>query len=428
MQYLSYTLLFFSLILISFSNSYAQHKNILISNKNDPEEITICINPKNPNIIIAAANTENYYFSSDTGKTWRSEIIKSSHGVWGDPCLIIDSLENFYYFHLSKSKSGNPYDRLVCQKSYNKGVSWSNGTYFGLNGSLSQDKEWAAIDPKSNFIYATWTEQKKKLYRNSQKVVTDILVSVSKDFGKTWSDGLKINEISGSDFKSWRTVIGAMPAIGPKGEVFATWVSNEGIFFDKSIDSGKTWIDKDTRVANIANSWSIKIPGVYRSYVFPIIACDISNSLFHGDLYITWADQIDERKNTDIWISKSTNLGLSWSKPVKVNNDSTNHHQYSPWITIDQANGNIYIVFYDRRNHQDNKTDVFIAKSTDGGQTFTNFIISERFFTPNSYTFMGDYIGIAAFNNIVRPVWTSINDHSKLSVWTAIINTKEMKK
>jgi hypothetical protein len=406
---------------------FSQHKNIMISQKNEPEETAICINTKKPNIMIAAANTENYYFSSDTGKTWRDGSLHSSYGVWGDPCLLIDSLEHFYYFHLSKMPNGNAYDRLVCQKSRDKGVTWSNGTILGLNGEQSQDKEWAAIDPKSNYIYVLWTEQKKKNMHDQPRTTTDINLSISKDLGKTWSKGIKINEKPGSDFDNWKTVIGAMPAIGPNSQVYSTWVGYNAIYFDKSLDSGKTWISKDKIVAPLNDQWSMNIPGVYRCYIFPVIACDNSNGPHKGSIYIIWSDKKKGGGDANILFSVSSDDGATWSNPVKVNNDSTARHQYQPWMTIDQTNGYIYIVFYDRRNYKDARTDVYMARSIDGGHTFTNFKVNERPFTPKSGTFMGDYLGLVAYNNIVRPVWTALDDHQKLSVWTAIINTNDIK-
>jgi hypothetical protein len=90
-------------------------------------------------------------------------------------------------------------------------------------------------------------------------------------------------------------------------------------------------------------------------------------------------------------------------------------------MTIDQANGNLYFVFYDRRRYTDNQTDVYMALSTDGGTSFNNFRISESPFNPNELDFIGDYIGVTAFNNIVRPIWTRV-DNDQLSIWTAIVN------
>ena len=62
-----------------------------------------------------------------------------------------------------------------------------------------------------------------------------------------------------------------------------------------------------------------------------------------------------------------------------------------------------------------------MARSTDGGETFTNFKVSESSFNPNSNVFFGDYTNIAAFNKMVYPIWMRL-DTSTLTVWTAIVN------
>jgi hypothetical protein len=64
-----------------------------------------------------------------------------------------------------------------------------------------------------------------------------------------------------------------------------------------------------------------------------------------------------------------------------------------------------------------------MAKSTDGGETFTNFKVSESPFTPNPSTFFGDYTNVSAANNIVRPIWARL-DNSILSIYTAIVDFK----
>jgi Neuraminidase (sialidase) len=187
-------------------------------------------------------------------------------------------------------------------------------------------------------------------------------------------------------------------------------------------------MNKDIKVAPLTNSsWAANIPGMFRCYIFPVIACDRSNGPNKGTIYITWFDKNKDKLSTSIWISKSTDEGSTWSKPQEVNSDSTSRYQYFPWISIDQTNGNIYIAYYYRLGHNDKQTDLFMARSMDGGMTFTNFKVTERPFTPNEKTFMGDYIGMSVYNNIVRPIWTVIDDHSRLSVWTAIINLKAIK-
>ncbi|MCX6164339.1 MAG: T9SS type A sorting domain-containing protein [Ignavibacteriae bacterium] len=93
-------------------------------------------------------------------------------------------------------------------------------------------------------------------------------------------------------------------------------------------------------------------------------------------------------------------------------------------MSVDQVTGYIYVIFYDRRNYpsSSNTTDVYIARSTNGGETFGNVKISSTSFVPNPYVFFGDYNGISAHNNKVRPFWTRM-DANTTSVWTAIIDS-----
>lgn len=87
-------------------------------------------------------------------------------------------------------------------------------------------------------------------------------------------------------------------------------------------------------------------------------------------------------------------------------------------MTIDQTTGHLFFVFYDRRSTTGYATDVYVAESIDGGETFNNFKVSQSSFTPNSNVFFGDYTNIAAFNRKIYPVWMRL-DGNTLSVWTA---------
>jgi hypothetical protein len=125
--------------------------------------------------------------------------------------------------------------------------------------------------------------------------------------------------------------------------------------------------------------------------------------------------------NTDVFLIKSTDSGKTWGNVIKVNDDLTTTHQFFTWMTVDQITGNLYIVFYDRRSYTNTQTDVYVARSTDGGETFRNFKVSQTSFSPNAGVFFGDYTCIAAHNGKVYPIWMRM-DGTTLTVWTAIIN------
>jgi hypothetical protein len=252
------------------------HTNINISDKNDPNEPSICIDPKNPQYMVAGSNIANIYTSQDTGRTWRITTQNSSFGVWGDPVFEVDTAGNFYHFHLSNPEYGNWIDRIVCQKSTDHGRKWNNGSYTGLNGKKAQDKHWVDIDRRTNKIYMTWTQFDKYDSKNP-KDRSNILFSKSVDGGETWSSAAKINQKDGDCLDSDNTVEGAVPAVGPNGEIYVAWAGPDGIRFDRSLDEGKSWLKKDRLVSNNPGGWEFDIPGINRCNGLPITSCDNSN-------------------------------------------------------------------------------------------------------------------------------------------------------
>lgn len=403
---------------------FGQHQNIMISNINSPQEPTICLNYFNPEIIVAGANLKQYCYSHDGGLTWKYDFLKSTYGVWGDPTVVSDRNGIFYFFHLSRPSIGIFIDRIVCQKSLDNGVTWNNGSFIGLNGTKAQDKQWATIDFNTGAIYVTWT-QFDEYGTSSPSMKSNILFSKSLDQAETWSTPKQINNFSGDCRDSDQTTEGAVPAVGPNGDVYVAWANNNNIYFDRSTDHGETWLDEDIVVSDQPGGWDYRIPGIARCNGLPITCCDTSQSTYRGTIYVNWTDQRNGESNTDVWLAKSTDGGNTWSRAKRVNDDTTQNYQFFTWMTIDQANGNLYFVFYDRRNYTDNYTDVYMALSKDGGDTFTNFQISEKPFYPINDIFIGDYNNITAYNNIVRPIWTqyiSDGEGLGLSIWTALID------
>jgi len=399
----------------------AQFLNVRMSNYGGFNEPGIFINPKNTLEIMAGTNLNNYFYSEDGGLTWEHGILtEPNYGVWGDPVIIADTLGDFYFFHLSNPVSGNWIDRIVCQKFDKISRTWGPGTFMGLNGTKAQDKEWAIVDRTNNNIYVTWT-QFDDYGSSSPLCESNIMFSKSIDAGQTWSTAIRINEVAGNCIDSDDTTEGAVPAVGPNGEIYVSWAGPAGIVFDRSLDQGETWLEEDIFVTAHPGGWDISIPGIFRSNGMPVTKCDLSGGPNHGTIYINYADQSNGSNDTDIWLVKSTDGGDTWTEPKRVNDDPPGKHQFFTWMDVDQVTGHLYFVFYDRRNYVDNKTDVYLAISQDGGETFENILISESPFTPTPNVFFGDYNNIAAYNNMVRPVWTRM-DNSNNSIWTAIVD------
>lgn len=415
--------LIFLFIAIAFTG-ISQHNNIIIDNDNsgyNPCEPTIIIDPNNTNHIVGGAIIDRYYYSNDAGYTWETGHLTSPYGVWGDPVVIVDTAGSYYYFHLSNPIQGSWIDRIVCQKADQIGDQWGEGTYTGLNGTKNQDKHWAVVDQSNNNIYVTWT-QFDTYGSNDTSDKSNIMFSKSTDGGQSWGDALRINEVPGDCLDDDNTVEGAVPAIGPNGKIYVAWAGPSGLVLNKSNDEGETWLNEDIFIADIPGGWAYSIPGIYRCNGLPITKCDLSGGPFHGTIYVNWSDQQNGEDDTDIWLVRSTDDGNTWSEPIRVNDDASGKQQFFTWMDVDQQTGYLWFVWYDRRNYDNNNTDVYMACSKDGGETFTNFKVSESPFIPWGHLFFGDYNNVSAYNNVVRPIWTRLEE-GQFSIYTAIVDT-----
>ncbi len=392
-----------------------------------PCEPSICINPSNPNHIVAGSILNRVHISNDGGKTWQNEWLSSSLGVYGDPVVRIGPEGNVYYSHLS-NPTGRAYasveflDRIVVQKSTDGGVTFNDGTAPGNDRTKDQDKQWLYIDPEDGSILMSWTEF--DAYNSSDpEDKSRILFSMSTDGAETWSGPVDISDIDGDCLDDDDTTEGAVPIKDKNGNIYVTWAYGDKIYLDKSTDGGKTWLPKDIEVADQFGGWTLSIPGINRCNGMPILGIDRSGGKNDGNLYINWSDQKNGAHDTDIWLVKSVDGGKNWSKRIRVNDDVAGKHQFFSWMDVDPVTGYIYIVFYDRRAYDDNQTDVYLAYSTDGGESFVNKKISESPFLPIDAIFFGDYNDISAHDGMIRPIWTRL-ENRKLSVWTALIQMK----
>jgi hypothetical protein len=431
LNWLSRNFLLFAFILSNcVINAQSTYKNIQIDGQDDllsypPCEPSIAINPKNPDSIVGGAILDKVYVSLDGGLTWDVDKLESKYGVYGDPCVVANNKGDFYYLHLSDPTGLNWaseewLDRIVCQRSKDKGYKWSDGSSIGYNGSKDQDKEWAICSVSSKRVYATWTQFDKYDSKEAGDS-SNVMFSCTNRRASKWSPSQRINQISGDCVDDDDTVEGAVPACGKGNEVFVAWARGESIWFDRSMDGGDTWLDKDIWAGEIVGGWAQDIPGVSRCNGMPVTCCDVSNGPNSGTIYINYTDQRNGIADTDVWLISSSDQGDTWTEPLRVNTDGPGYHQFFTWMDVDPVSGHIYIVFYDRRNYDDNRTDVVLATSTDGGRTFTNEVISDSPFEPQKKQFFGDYSNIDAYNGVVRPIWTR-QDNGKSSVWTAIIN------
>ena len=75
------------------------------------------------------------------------------------------------------------------------------------------------------------------------------------------------------------------------------------------------------------------------------------------------------------------------------------------WLAVDPKDGAAYVIFYDRRSDPKNLLPtVTLARSTDGGRSFTNYAWSDTPTDPKQAG-LGDYLGLAALDGRVYGAW-----------------------
>lgn len=390
-----------------------------------PCEPTICINPLNVNEVYAGSVLDNFYFSPDGGRSWSIKKLTSKYGVFGDPVIRVTLDGTVLYSHLSNPKnqayaSVEFLDRIVVQSSKDNGDTWTDGTFPRVDHHKDQDKQWLYCSPiDKNIVLMSWTEFDKYGSDNPNDR-SRILFSKSQDGGYTWSEAIQISELEGDCLDGDNTTEGAHPVIGIDGTYYITWSFDNKIYLDFSKDNGKTWQSKDIVIATQPGGWAFDIDGIGRANGMPVMAVDHSRHANRGNLYVSWSDQRHGEDDTDVWVIRSRDHGSTWSDPIRVNTDGKGKQQFFSWMDLDQSTGAIYWVFYDRRDYVDTSTDVFIAKTNDGGNTISNYKVSKSPFIPTAGVFFGDYNDISAVKGHVMPIWTRM-DEGKLSVETTHI-------
>jgi len=396
---------------VNTSPSAVPFFNINITQQAAPQnEPSVCISRKNPNRVVAAwrdfrygvdpnANRRvGYSFSTNGGLTWSSTVILDSMILPGltrnsDPVVTVDTAGNFYIAVIAISPSGSNLT-LAVYKSTNGGVSFPNAYIASQTGM--EDKEWITTDlnplsPYLNSLYISWTK-----FSGS----TGIHLVRSTNGGVNWSTPIRVSSATGN-------VQGSNVCVSPNGQVNVVWLGyggNANVMFDRSTDGGATF-GNDITIAS--GTFPSGLPNNVGT--FPWIASDNSTGPRSGWLYCVFAD--NRNGDCDVFLSRSTNAGLNWSSPVRVNNDALSNGkiQYWPVIAVNQY-GTISVMFMDTRNTPDNTIiEAWLALSYDGGFTFSNEVISSDQSPtniPGSNVRFGDYVDIDFLGTNVVPVWT----------------------
>ncbi len=245
---------------------------------------------------------------------------------------------------------------------------------------------------------------------------TEMAVARSSDGGKTWASTYFVtfsDPVSASpNFIGATGQIGADPFVAPDGTVHVAWLDYaHSLIAESSSSNGGVSFGPSHVISPTQISLDIDIPAqnVRGALVYP--SCGASAAA----LYCSWMDG-SLATGTDVFLSRSTDGGVSWGAATIVNVDPTGEvaDQFNQWLAIDPSDASVNVAYYDTGADPTRKATLYtLARSTDGGSTFARSAVAnaptdETCCQPsvnlgNQY---GDYEGLAALNGVVRPVWT----------------------
>ncbi len=223
------------------------------------------------------------------------------------------------------------------------------------------DRQWITSDGKHVYIS----------YHDSGSS-TMIHVQRSDDDGFTWQ---RITDpITGQDGATGNSTFnndqGKLIADPSTHDVYTIWAAGvaglqkgttanfNNIYVAISKDQGLTW------TPHLVFSGPVNVA---LNNVFPSLAVD----QLSGALYAGWSDA------HNVFLSKSTDLGQTWTKPVVVNSSPANTAVF-PWISA--MGGTVDYTYYGTTaSSKDDSSavwNVYMAQSKDGGATFSQTLVS----------------------------------------------------
>jgi hypothetical protein len=382
-------------------------------------------------------------------------------------------------------------DGIVSAATFDGGASWQSAVVPGLTlcsgGTYPTASDpWVSFAPNGD-VYASSVENH---FFEVGRADNAIRVNKSTDGGRTWGAPVTLIEEHDSGFLNDKPSITADP--GNPGYVYTVWFRDEATdqrgtrnetMFARSTDAGRTWeparviavagnddpiashqvlvkpdgtlvivAEEDVRHGASIDSflssfrstdrgatWSAPVrgPQMFRNTPFdpetgqttidgnPDFAVDPNN----GNLYAVWPDaRFLGGQYDSIAFSLSTNGGLSWSAPVKINQTPTttalgNQQAFLPSVAV-VADGTVGVTYYDFRNPDPNPgpglwtdywfihghpaTDLTNPANWDDELRLTNasFDLEKAPNAAPKGLFVGDYEGLAAAGDDFVPTWS----------------------
>jgi len=323
----------------------------------DRTEPIAAVDPRAPSTIIVGTNTDyhlrvkgtypvGFFTSRDGGRSFNagSAPVVDRWTTEADPSLVIANTGTAFLTYLAESRSyctlGG--SAVILSRSYDHGRSF--GYFTVVAQALADDKPFSAVEDITRHrvhIFVTWTRKTGS--------TLGIWFARSVDGGDSFSHAAELYNSTENNF-------GAIPVVGPRGHVYVVWSTYPGrsttqpgtasLLLRASSDDGRHFGPPRVVVSTYPTLARMALPGQLRNQPLPsmVAAAD-------GSLFLAWAQRSRVLSNgaaeADILVSRSSDDGLSWSRPGRVN-DVRVSDRFMPALAL-LSDGSLGVVFYDRR-------------------------------------------------------------------------------
>lgn len=368
-------------------------------------EPSLCVDPNNHNRMAigwrqfdsAGSNFRQagWGYTSSGGTAWKFPGVLQSNVFRSDPVLMSDDSGKFFYLSLLHTF----YDDMW--RSLNGGFSWAR-----IGFATGGDKQWFTIDKTNSssrgFQYQCWSTAGNN-YQGRQ-------FNRSTDGGATWGNPVNI-----PNSPIWGTL-----DVDTNGNVFIGGVNAK---------TRQVWCTRSSnaRLAGVTPTFDratpVSLGGDIESdqLINPVgllgqisLVVDRSGGNTNNNIYmLASVRRFGASSGSDVMIVRSTDGGLSFSAPRRVNDDPINQNKWHWLASLSVApNGRLDAVWLDTRNAANNTdSQLFYSYSKDGGTTWsTNVAVSEPFNPFVGYPAqrkMGDYISSVSDDGGVDVAYTA---------------------
>lgn len=333
-------------------------------------------------------------YTSDGGVTWSFDGVIDPGIFRSDPVLAADADGNFFYNSLTVQSNDYWCD---VYKSEDGGESWDLGTF-----AEGGDKQWFSIDKSggegAGNIYHYWSS---------------VSICPPYKFTRSLDNGLSYEDCSDVD-GYWGTT-----AIGGDGALYVSGFHGYDFVVTKS----------STAQYSLPMSWdfstSVSLDGFivgFGGYGCPnpsgllgqtIISVDSSGGATDGYIYLLCSVERQSGNDPcDVMFARSTDGGLSWSAPQKINDDAgSSAYQWFGTLSV-APDGRIDVIWLDNRDNPGSlDSKLYYAASWDGGMSWSQNIPLGESFDPHvgwpQQDKMGDYFDMFSDESGAHLAWAN---------------------